>query len=154
MADQSNETPAVVTPYLLYEDVKGALGFLAKAFGFHEREIETMTGPSGNVVHSAMEIDGGGAIMLGCPGADYKNPKRLGQATQQLYVYVDDAKKHFEQAKQAGAKILAELEETFYGDLRYGVEDLEGHAWYFAQKIRDVAPEDWKPTDADLEGHG
>ena len=63
---------------------------------------------------------------------------------QQIYVYVDDVDKHFERAKGAGALILAEVEDQFYGDRRYGAEDPEGHHWYFAQHVRDVAPEDMK----------
>ena len=80
------------------------------------------------------------------PGPKYRNPKRLGQATQNLYVYVDDVDKHFEQAKEAGAKILQEPKDQVYGDRSYGVEDPEGHHWYFAQHVRDVKPEDMKPS--------
>ncbi|MGH9971819.1 MAG: VOC family protein [Pyrinomonadaceae bacterium] len=73
---------------------------------------------------------------MGCPGAGYRNPKRLGQATQSLYVNVEDVDKHFERAKKAGAKILDEPTDTFYGHRRYGAEDPEGHQWYFANEIR------------------
>jgi uncharacterized glyoxalase superfamily protein PhnB len=59
-----------------------------------------------------------------------------------LYVYVDDVDKHFEHARDAGATIIAEPEDQFYGDRRYGAEDLEGHHWYFAQHVRDVPAED------------
>lgn len=124
-----------ITPYLLYEDVGAALGWLAKAFGL--REQSRMAGPDGAINHAAMEFaDGETAIMLGCPGPTYKNPKRLGHVTQSLYVHVDDVDKHFDRAKKAGATILAEPEDQVYGDRRYGAADLEGHHWYFAQHIR------------------
>jgi PhnB protein len=131
-----------ITPYLLYEDVAGALQWLAKAFGLRERT--RLPGPGGKVAHAEMEL-AGGVVMMGHPGADYKNPKRLGQVTQSLYVYVEDVDKHFEHARGAGARILEEPKDQFYGDRRYGVEDPEGHRWYFAQHVRDVAPEDLKP---------
>ena len=83
-----------------------------------------------------------GVLMMGHPGPDYRNPKRLGQVTQSVYVYVDDVDKHFERAREAGATILEEPKDQFYGDRRYGAADPEGHHWYFAQHIRDVAPED------------
>ncbi|MCI0388208.1 MAG: VOC family protein [Acidobacteria bacterium] len=130
-----------ITPYLLYEDVTGALEWLARAFGFRECGIR-MSGPDGKVNHAAMELDDA-IIMMGYPGPDYKNPKRLGHVTQNLYVNVDDVDKHFEQARKAGAKILQEPEDMFYGDRRYGAEDLEGHHWYFAQHVRDVPPEEY-----------
>lgn len=48
-------------------------------------------------------------------------------------------------AKEAGAKILEEPKDQFYGDRCYGAEDSEGHHWFFAQHVRDVAAEDMKP---------
>jgi PhnB protein len=128
-----------VTPYLYYQDVGNALEWLARAYGFKERM--RMPGPDGAIVHAEMEYSDG-AIMLGCPGADYQNPSRLGQVTQSLYVFVDDVDKHFQHAKQEGAKILDEPEDQFYGDRRYGTEDPEGHQWFFATHVRDVAHED------------
>ncbi len=132
-----------ISPYLLYEDVAGALDWLARAFGFHERL--RLPGPEGKVVHAEMEL-ADGVIMMGNPGADFHNPKRLGRVTQYLYVYVDDVDRHCEQARQAGAAILAAPEDQFYGDRRYEVADLEGHRWHFAQHIRDVVPEEMSPA--------
>lgn len=126
-----------ITPYLLYEDVSGALKFLSKAFGFRKHGRTTL-GPDGKLNHAAMKL-GDDLIMMGCPGSKYKNPKRLGQATQSLYVNVDNIDKHFERARKAGATILEEPEDTFYGHRRYGVEDPEGHQWYFAQEIKKRA---------------
>jgi uncharacterized glyoxalase superfamily protein PhnB len=124
-----------ITAYLLYEDVVAVLEWLTKAFGFRERM--RMPGPDGKISHAEMEF-ADGVVMMGCPGPDYKNPKRLGGVTQRLYVYVDDVDKHFEQAKQAGATVIREPQDQFYGDRNYGVADPEGHHWYFAQHIRDV----------------
>jgi PhnB protein len=129
-----------ITPYLLYEDVAGALDFLSNAFGFTERI--RFPGPEGNITHGEMEM-GDGVIMMGDPGPEYRNPKRLGGATQQIHVYVDDVDKHFEQAQQAGAAIVSGLEDQTYGDRRYIADDPEGHRWTFSQHVRDVAPEDW-----------
>jgi PhnB protein len=134
------DTPRV-TPYLYYQDVAAALRFLADAFGF--REKLRMPGSDGTIAHAEMTL-GDGLVMMGCPGADYRNPKRLGQTTQSLYVYVDDVDAHCARAKKAGAKIIDEPEDQFYGDRRYGAEDPEGHHWYFATHVRDVAPEDLK----------
>jgi PhnB protein len=123
-----------ITPYLLYEDVAGALKFLAQAFGFRKYG-EQMSGPDGKLNHAAMKL-GDDVIMMGYPGPKYKNPKRLGHATQSLYINVDDVDQHFERARKAGATILEEPQNTFYGHRRYGAEDPEGHQWYFAQEIK------------------
>ena len=41
---------------------------------------------------------------------------------------------------KAGARIVEDLHETAYGELQYGVEDLEGHHWLFSRHARDVTP--------------
>src|SRR5437868_3411517 len=123
-----------ITPYLLYEDVGGALKFLSKAFGFRKYG-PTMAGTDGKINHAAMQL-GEDTIMMGYPGAKYKSPKRLGQATQNLYVNVDNVDKHFARAKKAGATILEEPQDTPYGHRRYGAADPEGHEWYFAQEVK------------------
>jgi PhnB protein len=124
----------MITPYLLYEDVAGAMRFLSKAFGF-KKSGSTMSGKSGKVTHAAMKLDDD-LIMMGYPGPRYKNPKKLGEAAQILYVKLHDADDHFARAKKAGAKILEEPEDTFYGHRRYGAEDPEGHRWYFFHEIK------------------
>ncbi|HJZ11594.1 MAG TPA: VOC family protein [Acidobacteriota bacterium] len=124
-----------IIPYLLYEDVDAALKFLSKAFGFRKYG-RSMRRPDGKINHAAMKF-GNDVVMMGCPpGSKYKNPKRLGQSTQSLYINVDNLDKHFERAKKSGAKILEEPADQFYGHRRYGAEDPEGHQWYFAQDIK------------------
>jgi len=129
-----------ITPYLLYEDVASALDWLAAAFGFRERL--RFAGPDGSISHAEMELDGA-AIFLGDPGPDYRNPKRLGQVTHLVHVDVADVDRHYAHAKAAGATILREPRDEEYGDRRYDTEDPEGHLWSFAQRLRDVAPEEW-----------
>lgn len=127
-----------ITPYLYYEDVGEALKFLAKAFGFQEHGPQ-MKGADGKINHASTKL-GDDVVMMGHPGAAYRSPKRLGQATQSLYVNVDDVDKHFARARKAGAKIIEEPADTAYGHRRYGAEDLEGHQWYFAHEIRPEKP--------------
>ncbi|MGB7848489.1 MAG: VOC family protein [Candidatus Acidiferrum sp.] len=98
-----------ITPYLYYQNVAGALKFLAKAFGFRKYGVQ-MRRPDGEINHAAMKL-GNDLIMMGYPGAKYKNPKRLGKTTQSLYINVDDVDRHFQRAKRAGATILEEPKE-------------------------------------------
>jgi uncharacterized glyoxalase superfamily protein PhnB len=123
-----------ITPYLYYEDVGEALKFLAKAFGFRKYGVP-MRGPDRKINHGAMKF-GDDVIMMGCPPSGYRNPKRLGQATQSLYLNVDNVDKHFAQARKAGATIIQEPADTGYGNRRYGATDPEGHEWYFAEELR------------------
>ncbi len=142
MPDNPPKGTPRITPYLLYEDATAAVDWLVRAFGFKERM--RITGPDGKVNHAELEM-ADGLIMLGSPGPDYRNPKNLGASTHNTYVYVEDVDKHFQIAQQAGAEILEEPTDQFYGDRRYGAVDPEGHEWFFATHVRDVAPEDMQP---------
>jgi uncharacterized glyoxalase superfamily protein PhnB len=110
--------------------------WLARAFGLKQYG-RVMKGPDGKATHAAMKF-GEGVVMMGRPDPKqhYKNPKRLGQATQSLYVMVKDLDRHFERARKMGARTLEEPQDTEYGHRRYGACDPEGHEWYFAQETR------------------
>ena len=126
-----------ITPYLYYEDVDAALEWLRRVFGLEEYG-ERFTGPDGKTKHAAMKLKDG-VVMMGCPGGSYRNPKRMGQATQCLHVIVSDVDERFERAKKAGAVILHPPEDKFYGVRQFGAADLEGHQWYFAQEIKKTS---------------
>jgi uncharacterized glyoxalase superfamily protein PhnB len=129
-----------ITPYLLYEDVAGALDFLAQAFGLRERL--RFADDEGTVNHAEMEFMGE-SVFMGDPGLGFESPKRAGRLGAQVHVYVDDVEAHFQQAKAAGATILREPEDQEYGDRRYDAEDPEGNRWSFAQRIRELTPQEW-----------
>jgi uncharacterized glyoxalase superfamily protein PhnB len=124
-----------ITPYLYYEDLAAALGWLAKAFGF--RQIgRVMKGRDGKAMHAAMKC-GDGIVMMGRPDASlrYRNPKRVGHTTQSLVIDVGDVEKHFARAKRSGAEILEGPNDTEYGHRRYRAADPEGHEWCFTQQL-------------------
>ncbi len=142
-----------IIPMMAYEDVAGALDWLAEAFGFRERM--RFEEPDGWITHAEMEM-GDGVIMLANPTPDYQSPRRHREACEPartwsrvpyvidgLLVYVDDVDKHFDRARDVGATILSEPKDQTYGDRNYRAEDLEGHRWMFAQHIREVPKEEW-----------
>jgi uncharacterized glyoxalase superfamily protein PhnB len=161
MARPRSEAPPAmprVVPMVSYEDVDGAAAWLCSAFGFRERL--RFTEPDGTPSHIQLEYRDG-LFMLGNPDGRYVNPKHLSERVEAvrrisetpyvsdgLHVYVDDVTSHYERAKEAGGRILTELEETPFGDRHYRVEDPEGHRWMFAEHVRDVSPERWGATTA------
>ena len=124
-----------IAPYVLYEDVAAALDFLTTAFGFTEHL--RIAGEDGTVRHAEVRL-GDGEVMMGQPGPDYRSPHRTGHRSQMIHVYVDDVDAHFAHAKAAGATIVTEPEDQFYGDRRYSARDPEGHEWHFATHVKDV----------------
>ena len=132
-----------IYPYLLYHSCEDALDWLSRAFGFEE--TLRYTGEGGYVNHAEMRL-ADARIFMGNPGEGYRNPKEQGGETIGLYVYVDDVDAHFERAKAAGAAIREEPTDQEYGERRYTAYDPEGHCWYFATPIKQVAPEEWGAT--------
>ena len=134
-----------ITPNVFYDDPAAALEWLAKAFGFEMRM--SMPGPDGGVMHAEMQVADGVIMMSPTAGSDaWKSPRSLGgSVTLGLYIYVDDVDAHCARARSAGATIVSEPEDMFWGDRTYVVEDPERHRWTFAQRVRDVSPEDMTP---------
>jgi uncharacterized glyoxalase superfamily protein PhnB len=125
-----------ITPYLLYQDAGAAVAWLTKAFGLRPSGT-VYRDDAGRVTHAEMKL-GSALLLLGSPGADFRNPKALGHATHNLYVDVDNVDEHHARALRAGATIIERPTDTFYGARRYGAEDPEGHRWYFAQALTKV----------------
>jgi uncharacterized glyoxalase superfamily protein PhnB len=131
---------------LSYEDGVAALEWLAQAFGFRERA--RAIGADGLLSHGELEA-GEGIIMLATPTPAYESPKRHRETCEParkwsavpwiidgVLVYVDDLDAHFARAQAAGATILSEIQEDSPGR-RYRAEDLEGHRWFFIERIKE-----------------
>ncbi|MCB9898729.1 MAG: VOC family protein [Planctomycetes bacterium] len=133
-----------IVPYLYYADAPGAIDFLCKAFGFVERF--RMPGPDGGVGHAELALHDE-VVMLAsvCPDRPMSAPKGLPASHGLVMCYVDDVDAHHARAVAAGAEIVQPLETKFYGDRSYGAKDPDGHTWYFATHVKDVAPEDMHP---------
>lgn len=121
-----------VIPFLYYEH-GSTFDWLVKVFGFNVRM--KIPGPGGTVVHGELDHRGG-VLMVGAASEADKclSPKKAGASTQGLYLMVDDADAHCEQARKAGAKIVAEPM-NMHGHRRYVVEDPEGGQWMFASVL-------------------
>jgi len=135
---KNRSVPAdVILPHLSYQNVAAAVDWLANAFGFaeHYRYGEPAQGAQ---IHL-----GDAWIMLNSSRPGRASPAQAGCETQSLTVFVEDVEAHFERAKTAGVKIVENLNETPYGELQYGAEDLEGHRWLFSRHVKDVGPAEW-----------
>jgi uncharacterized glyoxalase superfamily protein PhnB len=131
-----------ISASVFYEAPAAAIDWLCSAFGFEVRlKIE---GDKGTIVHSEL-VYAEGVVMVGSADDRFrKSPKQLGGVvTQALMVYVDDIEAHHARAVSQGAKVTRALAETEYGDewyvdRGYEAEDVEGHRWYFTQRLREA----------------
>ena len=141
MATTAPQRPAFI-PSIIYKDNRAALKWLQKAFGFEASEV--LTDSNGNIVHAEMS-HGDGVIMVGSVFAEWTtSPVSIGgKNTQRVHVRLArDIDAHCARARQAGAKIVMEPADQFYGDRTYMAADLEGHHWTFAQPVRDTTNEE------------
>jgi uncharacterized glyoxalase superfamily protein PhnB len=133
---------SALTPSVFYRDPWAALDFLEQAFGFERSMV--ITDKDGRLGHSELRF-GDSLIYLGSEWTDYfASPASIGgKNTQSVHVYLRDGiEAHCARAKAAGAVILQEPTDQFYGDRTYRARDPEGHVWTFGQAVRVVSRED------------
>jgi PhnB protein len=127
--------------YLAVEDASKAIEFYKEAFGAEENV--RMPGPDGKVVHAELQI-GDSKLMLSdpFPHSNVRPPSERGGPTGSVFMYVDDVDATFEQAQHAGAEVVSELEDMFWGD-RFGtLSDPFGHVWSVATHKEDLSEEE------------
>jgi len=125
---------------VFYRDPFAALDWLEGAFGFERSMVITDT--AGRLGHAEMKFGAGNAyIMIGSEWADFvaSQVTLQGKNTQTLHVHLmDGLDAHCERARAAGATIIREPADEFYGDRTYLAKDPEGPVWSFAQTVRWV----------------
>ncbi|MDT5250491.1 MAG: PhnB protein, partial [Mycobacterium sp.] len=125
-------------------DAAAAIDFYVKAFG--ATELGRVPHPDGRLVHAALSLNGS-TVMLNDDFPDFNEgksstPKALGGTPVTIHLQVPDVESAFQRALDAGAVVVAPLEDQFWGD-RYGVvRDPFGHHWSLGQPVREVSPEE------------
>ena len=130
-----------VTPYLSIQGAAEAIEFYQRAF--NATECFRLTAPSGTIGHAEIRI-GDAVIMLAdpCETGAFRSPQSLGGSSVGLHVYVEDVDTLFDQAVNAGAKVVTPVQDQFYGDRTGTLEDPFGHVWFLATHKEDLAPEE------------
>jgi uncharacterized glyoxalase superfamily protein PhnB len=131
----STEAISSVVPYLFYDDVERAVRFLEAAFGFVRTFVSPA--PEGGLAHAQLAF-GTGRVMLGQTKGGLEltqSAASLGKLHTGIYVFVDDVDSHCERARAAGAKVMLEPKDQFWGDRMYCAMDPEGQFWMFAKTL-------------------
>jgi PhnB protein len=138
------EVQPSLSPHLVVDDAAAAIDFYVKAFG--ATEYGRVPHPDGRLVHAALNINGS-TVMLNDDFPDFNEgksstPKALGGTPVTIHLQVPDVERAFQRALDAGAVVVAPLEDQFWGD-RYGVvRDPFGHHWSLGQPMREVSMEE------------
>lgn len=130
-----------ILPHIVYGDLPRAIEWLETTFGFveHYRYGDPISG-------AQMHLGNAWLMVNAAKSPQQKTPIELGYGTQSLTIFVEDVESHYARSRATGANIVEELHETVYGELQYGVRDVEGHLWLFSRHAHDVNPATWGAT--------
>jgi PhnB protein len=143
----STSTPAGTSPvhemfaYLCVRDTAAAIDFYTRAFGATERY--RLTEPSGRIGHAELQL-GPAVLMLAdeFPECGFTAPPPEGLPSVVLHLHVDNADTMGREAVAAGATMLSEPTDQFYGERSCKVRDPFGHTWLLGHSIEAVSPQE------------
>ncbi len=128
-------------PYLRVKGAPAAIDFYKNVFGATERF--RLTEPSGRIGH--IELDLGNIVLMlseeypeyGCLG-----PQSPGCTGMVIHLHVDNADELAARAIAAGATMVREPSDAFYGERSCVIRDPFGHEWMLGHEIEQVSPEE------------
>lgn len=129
-----------LTVYMGVKDAAKAIEFYKKAFGATENFH--LNNPDGKVGHADIQI-GDSRLMLAdpCDQGGFSTADPMSKTSFGMYLYVPDVDTQFKRAVDAGATVVSEVKDQFYGDRSGAVRDPFGHLWFIATHKEDLTPE-------------
>lgn len=128
-------------PYLCVRDGAAAIEFYKRAFG--AQELFRLTEPSGRIGHAELKL-GPATLMLSeeFPECGIRAPQGTDGPGVTIHLHVTDADALTRQARDAGATVLMEPTDQFYGERSSRLRDPFGYAWLLGHQIEAVEPEE------------
>lgn len=134
------ETAGRIIPYLMIDGAAAAIEFYVAAFDAEESYRLAM--PDGTIGHAQIVVNGATVYLADSPEdmpGNAANPKKLGGSSVLLHQYVPDVDASVQRAVGAGATVIREPEDQFYGDRASVIEDPFGHQWSLHSRVREVS---------------
>lgn len=130
-----------VFPYLRVDRAADAIAFYEKAFGAKEKF--RLVEPSGRIGHAELEV-GGIILMISeeFPELGIRGPRSIGGTSFSIHLHVDDADAWIRRAVEAGAEVVREPRDQFYGERSGLVRDPFGHEWLIGHSLEELSPEE------------
>ncbi|RZQ60819.1 VOC family protein [Amycolatopsis suaedae] len=135
MSQHPTAVPAgynTVSPWIINADTAGVLDFMTTVFG--AEELGRMVGEDGTIGHAEARI-GESVVLLFDSRPDWPATPAF------LRIYVEDGDAVLDRATAAGATVVTELTELFWGDRVGRVRDPFGNLWWIQQRVADLTPE-------------
>lgn len=128
-----------VFPYLRVRDANAAIAFYVEVFGATERF--RLTEPSGRIGHCELSL-GNIVLMLSDEYPEYNilGPQSPGTAGFLIHLHVHNADELAARAIAAGASMIRQPADAFYGERSCTIRDPFGHDWMLGHQIESVTP--------------
>jgi PhnB protein len=127
--------------YLRVKNAAKAIEFYKEAFGATEKF--RLVEPSGRIGHAELRF-GDATLMLSdeYPEYDIHGPQTIGGTSFSIHLHVDNADEAIRRGCAAGAKLIREPKDQFYGERSGTIRDPFGHEWLLGHSIEQVEPEE------------
>jgi PhnB protein len=129
-----------LSPYLIVQGASQAIAFYVRVLS--AVELFRLTDPQGKIGHAELDI-GGGKLMLADEFPDFgaTGPHTIGGTPVSLHLYVANVDEVVAQAATAGATVVQQPKDEFFGDRVAIITDPFGHRWQLATRQEDVSPD-------------
>lgn len=128
-------------PYLRVKGAPAAIDFYKRVFGASERF--RLTEPDGRIGH--IELDLGNIVLMlseEFPEYGIYAPPKPGATGMAIHLHVNNADELAARAVAAGATMVREPADQFYGERSCLIRDPFGHEWMIGHEIEKVSPEE------------
>jgi len=138
-----------ITPMLIVADIKAAVSFYQKAFGFAKRGI--MNGPDGKPIHAELTLRKT-TLMLGPEMAQRgaRSAKTLCASPATLYLTTENVDKLVAKAVKLGATLDGPVMDMFWGDRVGTLIDPDGYKWMVGTHKAEPTPQEMKRAMKDM----
>jgi PhnB protein len=138
-----------VSTSLVVTDMKAAVNFYQKAFGFTKRAV--MNGPDGKPMHAELTLRGT-VLMLGPEMAEmgHRSAKTIGASPTTLYLYAEKVDNVVAKAVKLGATAQGPVMDMFWGDRTGTIVDPEGYKWMISTHKSEPTPAEMKKAMAEM----
>ena len=131
-----------IIPALAVADIEASVRFYSEVLGFDVQF--TLPGPDGKLIHASVKR-GDSTVMFG--QLDPSNPHDQGKlgAGVALYATVADSEDidaYFQRVKEAGATVVQEPTDQFWGNRDWIIADPDGYLLWIGKEMRSVSAEE------------
>ncbi|MFT6950025.1 MAG: PhnB protein [Paraglaciecola sp.] len=134
----SDFTPHSVSPYLVCANARQAIAFYQQAFG--AEQLLVINTADGGILHATLKINGSSMMLTEQnPESQGISHMSLSDSPVTIHLVVDDVDAVMHKAQQAGATVIMEPAERFWGDRFACLKDPFGHTWSLATPLRNMS---------------